>query len=105
MKNKDITYAVHLWKKNEYLSLEEMKELIGISIPTIRSYLNGSFTYIKPKSMDLLLPHIQKYMEKEIDCEAVAWDNTEAESLMKENHDLKVKIKKLEEFIIRMATS
>ena len=102
MNNKEITYAVGLWKYEEKLTLEKMKNISGITIPTLRRYLNGTFSYIKPQSMNALLPHIEKYIER--DCVAVI-DNSHNESLEKVNYELKNRIEKLEAFILRIARS
>jgi hypothetical protein len=103
LNNKDLTYAIGLWKYEDRLTLEQMKDISGITIPTLRSYLNGSFSYIKPKSMAALLPCIEKYIPRESEDKAVIDNDSYNESLEKNNYELRKRVEKLEAFILRMA--
>lgn len=61
----EIRQSIRTWSRDSGLTQTEIGELIGVSNPTVNSWINGKILSIRPEHWEKLYPYIRDLLGKE----------------------------------------
>ncbi len=62
----EVRQSIRAWSRDSGLTQTEIGELIGVSNPTVNSWINGKILSIRPEHWEKLYPYIRDLLGKEI---------------------------------------
>jgi len=62
----EIRQSIRAWSRDSGLTQTEIGELIGVSNPTVNSWINGKILSIRPEHWEKLYPYIRELLGKEV---------------------------------------
>lgn len=61
----EIRQAIRTWSRDSGLTQTEIGNLIGVSNPTVNSWINGKILSIRPEHWEKLFPYIREFLGKD----------------------------------------
>lgn len=61
----EIRQSIRVWSRDSGLTQTEIGDIIGVSNPTVNSWINGKILSIRPEHWDKLFPYIRDLLGKE----------------------------------------
>ena len=61
----EIRQSIRVWSRDSGLTQTEIGDIIGVSNPTVNSWINGKILSIRPEHWEKLFPYIRDLLGKE----------------------------------------